>query len=502
MRFQRPWPSIAAVCTFLFLATGSQALAESIFVDRNAPAGLEDGSRSAPYRTITRALKEARRLRYGSGDRGPSPSKIIVHVAHGTYVGSFKPEVFDPANAAYDPDREELPLLLNVAGLELHGETRLTEDGNGLPVAVVDGTATTLRADVHPGSQQYLVLITRTLARPASGFPEDQEMAGDRTTVTGFVIEGQGLDGVRATAPSVGIAVDRVGGVIVHRNHVTNCANGVWTSQASGRIDGNLILRNSTNGISVTGGSQVHPANVEVSSNRANLNANLGLALTGAGETEDFGGVGRRSLDLGANAFRRLPYPVFDRSVNADEIPDKLSVRVVGNEFNEHTLSGVRAAAYFAYPYQTASASQEETSELTAIFVNNVCQSNTRHGIALDAGFPRKENPRKWTGTMAVTFDHNVLDGNGWAPAMFDLWRYQDSMNEALGLLKPQNSGYRYLHDSRYEINGDLGDFDYDNRIVDPTDGTMIHSVLRVNGVERGGATGVAPEICTLNCQP
>ena len=489
-----------AVCAFLTMGTAGQALAESIFVDQGFQSGSEDGSRNAPYRTITQALKEARRLRYGAGDLAPSPRKIIVHVAAGTYVGSFNAAVFDPATASYDPSKEELPLLLNVSGIELRGATQLTDDAGGLPVAVVDGTATTLRADVRPGPQQYLVLITRTFARSDSGFPEGLAMAGDGTTVSGFVVDGRGLDGLRAANPSVGIAVDRVGEFVVHRNYITNASNGVWTSQASGRIDGNLVLQNTTNGIAVGGGSRVYPADVRVSGNRVNRNANLGLGLTGAGETEDFGGVGRRSLDLGVNKFTRVPIPVFDRSVNPDEIPEKLFVRVVGNEFNDHTLSGVRAASYFAFPYQTANGSQEQRSEITAIFTNNVCQSNARHGIVADAGFPRKENPRKWTGMMNLTFDGNALDGNGWAPVMLDLWRYQDSMNEALGTPNPAN--FRYLHDSTYEVSGDLDDFDYNNRSVDPIDGTATNNVFRVNGVERGGATGVGPEICILNCRP
>src|SRR5262249_16150616 len=256
-------------------------------------------------------------------------------------------------------------------------------------------------------------------------------------------------------------------------------SNAVWTTQASGRIDGNLVLQNTTAGFVVNGGSQVFPATVLISGNRANQNAISGLGLGGAGETEDDAtGPGRRTLDLEANKFTRVASPAFDRSVNPEDIPDTLNAVVVGNDFNGHGFSAIRCVGYFAFAYQTAVSTQEETAHVHARFANNVARMNTRYGVMVDAGFPGKANPRKWTATIDLAFEGNTLSDNGWAPALFDFWRAQESVAEALARAAGQpfdfsTRNFRYLQDSTYTVTGDLSDFDYDNRALDPTIGNV-----------------------------
>src|SRR5262245_45902253 len=111
---------LGSVIGFVLMFT-SAAHAESIFVDKNSTASYEDGTARAPFRTITRGLDLARKIRFGSSKEGikPSPATINVHVAPSPtpYVGSFDPAVFDPVSPSYDPSKERLPLLLNIPPL-------------------------------------------------------------------------------------------------------------------------------------------------------------------------------------------------------------------------------------------------------------------------------------------------------------------------------------------------------------------------------------------------
>ena len=127
--------ALVSLCALLLTAFQGRALARSIFVNAGAfPGG--DGSAATPYNRITDAVIQARTIRHTSSER------IIIHVALGTYVGSY-----DAAALRNNPDLEILPIILNVSELALRGETILTEDDSGFPTGTQTGTETVITAD-------------------------------------------------------------------------------------------------------------------------------------------------------------------------------------------------------------------------------------------------------------------------------------------------------------------------------------------------------------------
>src|SRR5262245_51234815 len=127
------------VCVGLLVALAGNALArETIYVDASAPPGGV-GTAGSPLRRITDALDAARAFRSASGE------PIVIHVARGTYEGTF-----DPAQLARYPALEAYPLVINVRGLTLQGETVLAEDALGLPTGVVPGSETALTWKAPP----------------------------------------------------------------------------------------------------------------------------------------------------------------------------------------------------------------------------------------------------------------------------------------------------------------------------------------------------------------
>ena len=463
---------------FNHAAAGGAAL----FVDRNSTAEREDGTASAPFRTITRALDHARRLRFGSSAAGVSPSvnTIIVHIAPSAapYVGSFDPAVFDAASPLYDPSKEMLPLMLNIPRLDLRGGTRLLEDADGLPSTVVPETVTMLRADQPQGGRQYLVMVTRTNPVPGSEFPESLEMAGDDVTITGLWLEADPAPQI----PSAFIGVDAVTDFVVRGNVLASGANGIFTRLASGRIEGNLALNNVV-AFFLTGGSSRLPGILTVRGNRVTGQraAGGGLYLMGAGET----GNRRRDLDFGANRFRRVMLPaVYDPLASPGEVPDKLQVDVIHNEFS-NSQNGVRVVGYVQDPY-SAAPGQDETANIRASFRDNVVSSNQHYGLVADAAqIPLGDRRRV---SMDLSFAGTTMDGNGFGPAIFTFWRYAGSISlgSPTPFLQPNPV---FAHDSTIRICGDVTVFHYDNRQDPhpPTNPAPTNNRLLVNNVELDG---------------
>jgi len=495
------WIRAIGLSTAFALAFPCGANAASIFVDKNSTTMHEDGSNSAPFRTITRALEEARKIRFGSPEEGvrASPRMINLHVASSptAYVGSFDPAVFDPASPAYDPTKEKLPLLLNIPRLKLRGETRVLLDRSGLPSLIAQGSETVVRADRPQGAKQYLVMVTRTVPLSGSGFSELEEMAGDDVTISGFWLQ---ADPARQL-PSTLIGVDGVTDFVVRRNVLSNGGMGVWTRLSSGRIEGNLAINNAV-GFFLTGGSNLFPARLEVWGNRSNSNETGvgGLNLVGSGDT----GNRRIGLDFGANKFARVPLrTVFDRTLNPDEVPDTLAARVVGNEFTRHPQFGIRVVGYLQDPY-TAAAGQDESANVTAAFSNNVCKLNAHYGLIVDAGQIPLGDRR--VVMMDVSFDGTSLEENGFGPAIFSFWRYAGSISlgSPTPFLMPNPT---FAHDSRIKVCGDVTRFHYDNRQEPdpPTNPAPTNNRLTINNVD---LTGLGVDslfevpVTSLNCGP
>jgi len=482
--------SAGLAMTFV-LAFAWNAHGKSIFVNKNSPVAFEDGSAIAPFRTITRGLELARKIRFGFPAQGIAPSTeiitIIVAPSPTPYVGSFDLAVFDPANPSYDPTKERLPLLLNVPRLKLLGGTHLLPSGDGLPLGVVQGTQTIIRSDRPQTQKQYMIMVTRTVPLASSGFPVSQEMAGDDVTITGFWLQAEAA----RQLPSALIGFDGVSDFVVRANVLVDSGNGVWTRLSSGTIEGNLSINN-TVGFFLTGGSHRFPANLKVTGNRANGNATTvaGLGVLGAGET----GNRRKDLDFGGNKqlFMRIPLPdTFSRTLDPDGVPDSISALVIGNDFSGHSQNGIRSTGYLQDPYNSPPG-EDEVANVTATFVGNVTRSNAHYGLTVDAGQIALGDRR--IVNMALSFTGNTSEGNGLGPAIFSLWRYAGSASIGTSMPFSQPSP-TFAHDSRIEACGDVTRFHYDNRQNPdpPTNPVPTNNRLIVNNVELTG-------LCVGNC--
>ena len=455
------------------LAVVGTTRAESIFVDRSSVAAREDGSSFAPFRTITKALELARKIRFGATSEGIVASKraITVHVAAGTYVGSYTPSA--------DPLMETLPLLLNIPRLKLRGELQFDEAGD-----IVPGTETIIRAATRQGPKQHMLVVTRTNPTAASGFPETLEMAGDRVTITGFRFEGWAADGTKPdTTNAMGsalISLDGVADFVVRENHITHSGTfGITARLSSGRIEGNLIVGNRGVGLNLTAGSETFPARLEVLGNRVNSNTAGGVGLVGAAQTEN------DRLDLfDAHTFRRVPMPqFFDRTLHPEEVPDKLDAHLVGNEFSGSRF-GIRAGGYIRDQYRLHPLDpDDETANVTAEFVGNISRSNSEYGVVIDAGQIPAADARKHVVTVDASFASTTLESNGQGPALFGFWRYASSVSA----VEEASPSFKFAHDSTMRICGDITRFSYENRATDPTDQTPTNNTLTVNSVPLAG---------------
>src|SRR5262245_58251748 len=179
------------------------------------------GSVAHPYRRITDAVVRARAER-AAGAIHPN-ERIHIHVAPGTYVGSF-----NPTELQAHPEYEVLPIIVNVPRLALLGSTVLTRDERGLPTATSPGSESIVASDTRLAACdtrlvrcQYLLLVTRT----ADG------AVGDGVRVDGLVFDGK--DGAD---PGADVLIDRVSEFRFTNNLVERSAFGVMTRLASGTI--------------------------------------------------------------------------------------------------------------------------------------------------------------------------------------------------------------------------------------------------------------------------
>jgi hypothetical protein len=469
--------SVFAGVVALIAASVRPAGATSIFVDKDSTALTEDGSARAPYRTITKALERARKIRFGP--QGNPDATIVVHVAPSPtpYVGSF---------GSADPSKERLPLLLNVPKLKLKGGTRLVVGPDGLPTAVVAGTETTLRGDLPQGPRQYFVLVTRTKAKADSGFDVGREMAGNDVEISGFVLQAE----TGRQLPSALVGVDGVKDFVIRDNALTNGGNGVWTRLASGRIEGNLARDNFT-AIFVSGGSKHFPASVNVAGNRvdaAGVAVMAGIGLIGGGET----GNRRTNLDVGANPFtHEAPPAVFDRFATPDDVPDMLAADVVGNRVTGYQF-GLRCAGYLQDPYGLV-AGQDEAAHVKATFRRNSATASSFFGLVVDAAQIGAGDRRSID--MDLSFEDTTLDGLT-APAVFSFWRgpgsFELSMTSPIPFMQPNQFALpnpSFARNSTIKVCGDVTRFFYDNRQDPdpPTNPPPLVNHMTINNVDLTG---------------
>ncbi len=441
--------ALVPLCALLITAFEGRALGQSIFVRAGAPPG-GNGSAENPYRRITDAVVEARTIRHTANKR------IIIHIAPGTYVGSY-----DAAALGGNPALEILPIILNVGKMTLRGETTFTHDDGGLPTGTEAGTETVITSDRPLALGQSILLIA----------PTTDGMQPTDVTVSDLILDAQ----ITATSNLLGrgIIIDRAMDFVIRRNLIQRTSSGITTRLASGIIQGNLLMNNNANGVGAGGGSRNQPAQLAVRSNRATGNL-VGLILGAVPNTFP--------LQLGQNELTVPPLQTtFNRADPHDEenIPDRLEATVTENDFSGNGSAGLRC--YFLNPqaYNTLDATQPITGAIVTTVRSNLLRSNGDYGIVVDAGFPFRSTPRHFIATFDGMFSENDLGGNTRAPAFFGFTRLTVSLG-----VQPR-SQFKYLQDSRFDAvdaDGEFAAFDFDNPASDPFDGTTLRNRLTING--------------------
>ena len=237
----------------IFFARPAMAEHRTLYVDA-AAAENGDGSRHRPFWRITDAVERARALRQ---EDSRHEERIVIHVLPGIYAGTF-----DSTHLADNPKLEPLPIIVNVSGLRLEGETQFDEDADGVPGGTSSPdseTVLTVTDDEHDIlSRGRSVLLIATTA---------DGMAGNHVSVSGFVVDGRSQDVPGAVG--FDIFADRVSGLHVHHNLLRHAGGGVATRLASGTVEANVCTANNNIGIFITGGPRAHPPSMTLRRNRS-----------------------------------------------------------------------------------------------------------------------------------------------------------------------------------------------------------------------------------------
>src|SRR5216684_3816042 len=463
---------LALALPTLLLAQPALARHADLYVDAAATEN-GDGSREHPFWRITDGVVAARALR-----RHHHHHRIILHVLPGTYVGSFERD-----HLAGDPRLEMLPIILNVSNLSLEGGTELDEDVDGLPTGTYPLETEALltieicQPDACPLIQGHTLLL---IAATNDG------MAGNRVSVSGFVIDGrsQGITG----AVGFHIFADRVVDFSIHHNLLRHGGGGFASRMASGTLEANVCPTNNNIGFFITGGNLAHPASVTLQRNRSTQNAG-GASL--------FAVANFVTLVLGANSLMLEPLQMtYDRNNPEDvrNIPDQLEATVEGNDFSENHLliaTGLRCTFYPPIHYTTMDETQPITGTLNVNVRDNRLNRNGDHGITIDAGFSNRSDPRELTGRFEGTFENNALIDNGRNTSLLGFTNRDASTGPS------SRQVYKYMQESTFhvaDLDSELEGFDYDHPLTDPFDGSpVVGNVLFYNGEVQPNGIRITP---------
>jgi hypothetical protein len=452
-------------CALLLAAVAGPARGEDIYVDASA-AAPGDGTAARPFPTITAGLARARADRRTGAIL--ATETIAVHVAAGTYLGSF---------AASGPGLEALPLLLDVPNLALSGATVLALDASNWPTGAVKGTETILTVPSNEplppaGTVHPLILVGPTIA-PVYGLE-----TGDDVAVSGFVLDGGSTaNHLPNDAVSEGVFLDRVQGALVRANVVQRVVVGVYSRLSGCTVEGNLISETERPGVALSGGSTLSPASVAVCGNRISGMTN-GILLDGAGEVATLPDLG---TEAGAFSLATL-HTTYDLATDAANLPDTLCATVTRNEVTNCFYTSLHLAVIGAFPYGTADASQPVAGHIVACASGNVFTHNQNFGLFVGA-FPPRSDPREYTGTVALDLAGNDLSKNSAAPAFFGFTAVYVEVSPP-NKFGAENPGEKYLQDATFRVcasDDELDGFGFDLPLVDPLDGTALDDTLIVN---------------------
>ncbi len=434
------------ICAAFLLAitafSGHAWARRGIYVDASAaPNG--DGTITAPFQTIAQAMERAREIRKNEH------SRIVVHVAPGVY-------------------NENFPIYVNVSNLELRGSTRLIddEDDRGLPGNC--GTDTAPAPCIEPGTE---TLITPTVPLVGQGLitvAPTKDSPADRLTditISGFVFDGKAFNQLDARAA---VFVDRVDKFSIHQNVVRLVSLGVKTRLSSGRIHKNFVYK-CHGGITAFAGSEIYPAKIQITASRSINNEEIGAGAVGALPVK---GV----FDPNLKEIQTL----YDPAQHPEQVPDKLVLEEIGNDFSHNGRFGIRFEMY-NLSYDTTD-NQPMTANITATLRDNAFKENGEYGITVEGAFATRTNPRKFTSVFNGSFEDNDFTGNGRA-GVFAGFMLIGVVTQNPGLIKT----FKYQQNSQFTLQLDdlslSSGVDYDNPLIDPFDKqTPLNNQLTVNG--------------------
>jgi len=439
------------MCLALGLQLAGWASAEDLHVDAAASAN-GDGSATNPYWRITDAVSRARNDRLSATI--PAAETIVIHVAPGTYVGSYSP----PGSAT---QMELLPIVLNTPNVVLSGATVLALDARGLPIGIVPGTPETILTSADPlGSPaQMLVAITSTT----------DGGTGNNVTITGFSFD-QPLANHFGTA----VFADHVSGFAIRGNWMRNASKQVNIRFSSGTLEGNLVT-DSPNGVGIymAAGSASYPAQVTVRTNRSIHNGEHGLQAIAT--------VQHKDPDLGRTKLTALSQSLTQAEAHS------LDVTIIGNDFSQNGNLGLRLMV-ISPSYFFNAGDDAFPPTLTATVVGNSMNGNGNYGLDVEGGDTRNAGSKPFSGAIMGTFSGNQMLGNGRNGTIFTY---------TFGNIPPNDSSI-YVQNSVFEaldLDGELTGFDYANPLNDPRDGTPLGNSLIINGAVMPSGIKISPHV-------
>jgi hypothetical protein len=399
----------------------AERAAANLFVDPSSPSVQLGGSCAAqtPCVRINDALTRARYLR-ASGGAG----HIHIHVAAGTYVGSYTP-------ASAPSTQEDLPLLLNIPDVTLEGETVLGPvDGDGVPTCPDAGChGTNITTNDVAVSGQSLILVAGT-----TDSPEVHDVAI------------RGLS-VYYPAPSAGFPIyfDRVTNLRIEGNFVTNGTTGPFGRHSTVEAVGNVVFGGAPS-FCATAGNATRPTRALVVHNRFEKST-VGGFLAGT--------TGPQFLLVSpALGLTLLP-------ISAAEFGNVNSGAFLHNAMNNNDWAGMRL---MQLTNQTTIPLPPD-GDLNVAVIGNTFYNNGRTGLSFDSGFSQRRRPEALTGHLRAVVDGNLYGGNGSWPVSISFTRLDP-------VAQPNNlATWKFLQDSMYEfwdLDGELADAHIVNPPCDP----------------------------------
>src|SRR6266498_3014921 len=101
---------------------------------------------------------------------------------------------------------------------------------------------------------------------------------------------------------------------------------------------------------------------------------------------------------------------IFDPALHPDQVPDKLRIEVIENDFSRNATFGFRFESYVSGNlfYDTTD-NQSMTANITAVIGDNSFTSNGEYGLTVEGAFATRSNPRDFTATFTGRFHDNDL---------------------------------------------------------------------------------------------